>query len=96
MIVTNWTGTKGRVATFANDIHVIVLESGLVSMMQNNMDIKIYKKIKILRETSISEIEYVYLYRYISSKKLQPKQCATKWNMQIYGTILSRTDLVFR
>ena len=50
MIVTNWTGTKGRVATFANDIPVIVSESGLVSMMQNIIDIKIFKKIKILTE----------------------------------------------
>ena len=50
MIVTNWTESKGRVATFANDIHVIVLESGLVSMMQNNIDIKIYKKIDIFTE----------------------------------------------
>ena len=50
MIVTNWTGTKGRVATFANDIPVMVSESGLVSMMQNIIDIKIFKKIKILTE----------------------------------------------
>ena len=34
MIVTNQTETKVRVAAFANDIPLIIIESGLVSMIK--------------------------------------------------------------
>ena len=43
MIVTNHAETKVRVAAFANDIPLIIIESGLVSMI---------KKIKIMTRRS--------------------------------------------